>query len=183
MIVQVLTAPNDELPECHNKTIFLAGGITNCPLWQEKVIKELEGLAPLNDHVTVFNPRRTDFSFDGTHEVLLYDVYKQIKWEFDRLEQMDIFSMYFCDADSVQPICLYELGRNIVRMQNRFPNDWKDRIVISIEPGYKRKDDVLFQMELCAPGLFIDTDGCPEKHAYNIKNAYVKLSYYGGWRG
>lgn len=149
----------------------------NCPLWQEKVIKELE-LQPGNDHITVFNPRRPDFSFNSTHEV-----YKQIAWEFDRLEQMDIFSMYFCDADSVQPICLYELGRNIVRMQNRFPNDWKDRIVISIEPGYTRKDDVLIQMDLCAPGLFIDTDGCPEKHAYGIKSAYVNLSYYRGHRG
>lgn len=178
MIVQVLTAPNDELPEDHNKTIFLAGGITNCPQWQEKVIKELEMLEPINAHATVFNPRRKDFSFNNT-----YEVYQQIKWEFDRLEQMDIFSMYFCDADSVQPICLYELGRNIVRMQNRFPNDWKDRIVISIEPGYTRKDDVLIQMDLCAPGLFIDTNGSPELHAYNIKIAYVKLSYFGGYRG
>lgn len=155
---QVITAPNVEKPVY--KTVFLAGGITNCKDWQSEVIKELEF-----EDITIFNPRRAHF--DITDKTAA-DI--QIAWEFERLEQMDIFSMYFCDGESDQPICMYELGRNIVRMQNRFPSDWQNRIIVSVEEGYKRKKDVITQLQLCAPGLFVDSDACPETHAIYIRN-------------
>lgn len=40
--------------------------------------------------------------------------------------------MYFCESESVQPICMYELGRNLIRMQQRFP-DFYNRIIIGVE--------------------------------------------------
>lgn len=160
---QIITAPSVEKPIY--TSVFLAGGITNCKEWQTEVIKELE-----YDNISIFNPRRAHF--DITDESASY---KQIVWEFERLEQMDIFSMYFCDDNSDQPICMYELGRNIVRMQNRFPNDWQDRIVISVEYGYRRKTDVLTQVELCAPQIFVDSNGDPSIHAQMIRRAYRKL--------
>ena len=161
---QIIIAPSIEKPIYI--PVFLAGGITNCKEWQKEVIKELEF-----DDISIFNPRQEHF--DVTDKSASY---KQIVWEFERLEQMGIFSMYFCNDNSDQPICMYELGRNIVRMQNRFPRDWQDRIVISVEEGYRRKTDVVIQTQLCAPQLFVDTNGCPKAHAQYIREANRKLS-------
>ena len=129
---QNIISPSIEDPKY--TSVFLAGGITNCKNWQKEVIKELNDIEKL----TIYNPRRTNFDLSNkniNHE--------QIEWEFERLEKMDIFSMYFCGGASIQPICMYELGRNIIRMQNRFPSDWEKRIVISCEVDYIRKQDVI----------------------------------------
>lgn len=162
-MAQVIIAPSIERPIY--KSVFLAGGITNCKEWQKEVIKELEF-----DDISIFNPRQEHFDITDKSAS-----YKQIAWEFERLEEMSVFSIYFCNDNSDQPICMYELGRNIVRMQNRFPNDWQDRIVISVEYGYRRKVDVVIQTGLCAPQLFIETDGSPKTHAQYIRRAYKRL--------
>lgn len=161
---QIIIAPSNEKPLY--TSVFLAGGITNCKEWQNDVINEL-----LYDKVSIFNPRRGHFDVSDKSESN-----RQILWEYERLEQMDIFSMYFCNDNSDQPICLYELGRNVVRMQNRFPSDWQKRIVISVEDGYRRKQDVIIQMSLCAPQLFIDENAEPRSHAHYIRTAIRKLS-------
>lgn len=128
--------------------IFLAGGITGCADWQSECIGELNDIL-LDDHVMVFNPRRKDFDTGNS-----FAAAEQIEWEFRRLEEMDIFSMYFAASEtSVGPICLYELGRYLCRMQMRFPSDWSNRIVISVEEGYSRKKDVIEQVRLAAPEL------------------------------
>ena len=159
-MAQIITAPSIELPKF--PSVFLAGGITNCKDWQKKVIKELK-----IHNISLFNPRQEHFDVSDINAS-----FNQILWEFERLEKMDIFSIYFCNDNSDQPICMYELGRNIIRMQNRFPNDWEKRIVISVEDGYKRKADVLIQAELATGGkIFIDGDATPDSHAYYIKRA------------
>lgn len=160
---QIITAPSTE--KLLYPSVFLAGGITNCKNWQKEVIKELEF-----ENISIFNPRQENFDITDKNAS-----FKQISWEFERLEQMDIFSMYFCNSESDQPICMYELGRNILKMQNRFPNDWEKRIIISVEDGYKRKQDVIIQTQLCAPKIFIETDANPINHAFYIKNAIRKL--------
>jgi hypothetical protein len=67
---------------------------------------------------------------------------------------------------------MYELGRNIVRMQNRFPSDWDKRIVISVEDGYRRIADVLVQTELATKNeVFVETYATPDLHAQYIKRA------------
>lgn len=156
---QVITAPSVEKPK--HISVFLAGGITNCNEWQKEVIEELKDY-----DISIFNPRQDHFDVSDKSASE-----KQIAWEYERLEQMDIFSIYFCDSVSNQPISLYELGRNIVRIQNRFPNDWQKRIVVSVEYGYKRKQDVLIQLSLCAPSLYINADATPSSHAVLIRNA------------
>lgn len=163
---QIITAPDKS--EAEFVSVFLAGGITNCENWQDKVIKELEF-----EDVTIFNPRQ--IAFDITDKIATV---KQITWEYERLEKMDIFSIYFCGGESDQPICMYELGRNILRMQNRFPNDWQRRIVVSVESDYKRKEDVLVQLELCAPRLFVDSIVTPEIHAHYIKDCIRNLKIF-----
>lgn len=161
---QAIIAPSDENPT--HISLFLAGGISGCRNWQDDVLRELEP-----DNISIFNPRQKYFDISDKDATP-----KQIAWEFERLESMDVFSMYFCNSDSVQPICMYELGRNIIRMQNRFPNDWYDRIVVSIEDGYIRKQDVIIQLSLCAPDLYVQSPATPETHAQHIRNCVRKLS-------
>lgn len=163
---QIIIAPSVEKPIY--RSVFLAGGITNCKEWQKDVIEELE----FEENISIFNPRQEHFDITDKNAS-----FKQISWEFERLEQIDIFSMYFCNDNSDQPICMYELGRNILRMQNRFPNDWENKIIISIEEGYKRESDVIIQTQLCAPKLFINTSATPNSHAFYIKNLIRKLNY------
>ena len=164
MTAQVITAPNDEM----NRYIpvFLAGGISNCKDWQSKVIEEL-----MDEKITIYNPRRTHF--DVSNKTIKHE---QIEWEFRQLEYMRIFSMYFCGGTSIQPICMYELGRNIIRMQNRFPSDWEKRIVISCEVDYIRKQDVIIQTLLATHNkVFVEHNATPEMHAYYIKRAIRKI--------
>lgn len=166
-MVQVITAPSNQ--KAKFISVFLAGGITNCKEWQKEVINEISSYE--NNNITLFNPRQENFDITDKSAS-----YKQILWEYKRLEKMDIFSMYFCNDNSDQPICMYELGRNIVRMQNRFPNDWEKRIIISIEKGYKRSQDVIIQTQLCAPKLFVENDATPETHAKYILKKYLDIS-------
>lgn len=172
--MRIITAPNYYEPFTKDIRVFLAGGITNCPNWQEEVIKQLEDNY-VYDSLVVFNPRRENFPIGDKTAA-----YTQIAWEFEMLEKCDIFSMYFSSGDSDQPICMYELGRNILRIQTRFPTDWQDRIVISTEDGYRRKQDVLIQTGLATQGkVFVNTQIssqiCLAEHADNIVRAYKNL--------
>lgn len=167
--LQVITAPSKAVPKKDNITVFLAGGITKCDDWQSKVIEELK----FDNNITLYNPRQKKFDIKNNSAAV-----DQIIWEFERLEQADIFSMYFCNSESDQPICMYELGRNIARMQIKYPNDWMNRIVVSIEDGYKRSQDVRVQLSLCAPGLYINTSANPESHSMRIRNCVRKVRGY-----
>lgn len=147
-------------------SVFLAGGITNCPNWQKEVI---EGLS--NTDLTVLNPRRDHFPIHDP-----YAANDQITWEFEALEKCDIFSMYFADADSDQPICMYELGRNIARMQMRFPNTWMYRIVITADQNYRRFNDVEIQTKLATDNK-IYVGSLLDYHISRIKEAEEFLIY------
>ena len=140
--MKVITAVDHYEKQPGDIFVFLAGGITNCWDWQKEIIHQLEQYED-TDHLVVFTPRRENFPIHDPNASQ-----EQIEWEFKYLEQMDIFSMYFCNSDSDQPICMYELGRNIVKIQNRFPGDWAYRIIISVEEGYRRAKDVEIQTRL-----------------------------------
>ena len=71
---------------------------------------------------------------------------------------------------------MYELGRNLVGMEHRFPDDFTDRIVVSVEKGYSREQDVRIQTKLAIPydtPLFLNVS--PETHAKIIHFIYEKL--------
>lgn len=175
--MKVIVAPKIYQPGENEISVFLAGGITNCSNWQNEIIMGIDK-AEYDSSIVIFNPRRENFPI---HIPSAAD--EQIEWEFYQLNKMDIFSMYFCESDSDQPICMYELGRYISEMQKRFPIDWKDRIIISVEDGYKRKNDVLVQSRLACGKIFINT-GQPQVevlrdlHVKQIIKAYRKLK---GW--
>lgn len=86
--------------------------------------------------------------------------------------------MYFTNSEnSVQPICLYELGRHLERMIHRFPGDWKDRIIIGIEDGYSRTQDVIIQSRLALRCDVTQERITPEVYAQMIYKSYYKLRY------
>ena len=173
--MRVITAPEIYIPQEHDITVFLAGGITNCPDWQSEVIKDLNVDNHYLKSLVIFNPRRENFPIGDKSAA-----YAQIEWEYQMLEKCDVFSMYFSSGESDQPICMYELGRNILRMQMRFPADWQERIIITVEGEYRRKHDVLIQTELATQNkIVVDTwvnpDMCLAYHVENIEKAFKKL--------
>lgn len=173
--MKVVTAPEDFICLPTEIKCFLGGGITNCPKWQQEVIGHLENISlrepDFASRLVVFNPRRENFPIDDPDAAR-----EQISWEFKWLQQMDLFSMWFSGGESDQPICMYELGRNLQRMMSRFPDDYQERILISCDPEYKRFQDVKIQTELAfseggkIPNIIEKVDA--RMHAQQIINQY-----------
>ena len=169
--MKVITAPEEYESHIGDVKCFLAGGITGCPDWQSEVIadfKRYDMKFPGElDGLVLFNPRRDNFLINDSNAAQ-----EQIEWEFKWLQQMDLFSMLFTAGESDQPICMYELGRNICRMMQRFPNDFQERIVVSCNPDYRRAQDVKIQVGLAfsesgkTPILINKVD--PLVHMYQI---------------
>lgn len=113
--------------------IFLAGGITGCPDWQADMCKLLA-----DTDFVVFNPRRAEFNIS---DPVFTD--EQITWEHQRLRMADEISFWF-PKDTLCPITLYELG-------TWTDNRYNTPIVIGIEPGYARENDIRVQTKLLDP--------------------------------
>lgn len=145
--MRVVTAPEDFICLPTEIKCFLGGGITNCPNWQRDLIKQFDifdsRFPGQLDRLVLFNPRRDNFPIDDPNAAQ-----EQIAWEFKWLQQMDLFSMWFSSGESDQPICMYELGRNLQRMIARFPDSYPERILIMCDPRYRRAQDVKIQTEL-----------------------------------
>lgn len=144
-MIKVVTAPERVEFTPNSIKVFLAGGIQKCPMWQDTVIENMMSVETESERdIYLINPRRKNFPINDQSAAD-----EQIKWEFDMLEQCDVFSMYFANTlESDQPICFYELGRNIERMKQRFPEDWFYRIVVTCELGFRRWKDVDIQTSL-----------------------------------
>jgi len=110
--------------------LFLAGGISNCPDWQEEAIvllDEVEGIA--------YNPRRTaKFTENIAGE--------QIEWEHSALRNSATVLFWF-PAETLCPITLFELG--VFSQRKDTP------IFVGTHPDYQRKFDVIKQLELERP--------------------------------
>ena len=173
--MQIIIAPEAFQKKENQIGIFLAGGITNCSEWQNEVIKCLNDMSKYVEDglekLVIFNPRRKNFPMDNPNAAE-----EQITWEFNFLEKCDIFSIYFDYTEkSDQPICFYELGRNLVKMEIKFPEDFKERIVISYKENFKRAKDVIIQSNLA---LNIEENYMvkqPAEHALKIIEAYRYL--------
>ena len=151
MKVNVVTAPEHRYFPKKSLKVFLAGGICKCIQWQDMVIDRFGDEIQIDNstynELYLLNPRRTDWIEEpGAAE-------RQIEWEFDMIERCDVFTMYFAGGESDQPICMYELGRNLLRMRYEYPTTWKERIVITCNKDYKRLNDVITQVRLATDGL------------------------------
>lgn len=129
------------------KSVFLAGGITGCPDWQQELVKLLNDTS-----LILLNPRRADFPIGdpGTAQ-------EQITWEHNHLRVADTISFWFA-KETIQPIALYELG------------SWSmsDKpIFIGIHPEYPRRQDVEIQTKLVRPEVNI---------VYSLEDLAIQLS-------
>jgi hypothetical protein len=134
--VKVITPESAKGEPLDRPWLFCAGGITGCSNWQEDfafLLGDVPG--------TMFNPRRENF--DVTDPAAA-DV--QIEWEFRALAEADAISFWFCH-ETLCPIVLFELGKWCGRHDKP--------IAVGCEPGYQRLPDVIKQLGLERPDVFV----------------------------
>ena len=120
------------------RSIFLAGGITNCPDWQE----ELKDLLAAED-IIILNPRRDNFPIHDPNAAQ-----EQITWEYKNLRNADGILFWF-PKETLCPIVLYELGAHSITDKPLF---------VGVHTDYTRKQDVEIQTKLARPEIKIVYD-------------------------
>jgi len=130
--VEALNEP--ELFDTHTK-LFLAGGITGCPDWQQEMRALLD-----DTNLTLLNPRRADFPIGDPNAAL-----EQITWEYYMLRISDAIMFWFPE-ETLCPIVLYELGAWSMT---------KKPIFVGVHPDYQRRQDVEIQTKLVIPEIEI----------------------------
>jgi hypothetical protein len=115
-------------------SLFLAGGISDCPNWQLSVCNQLR-----DTQLTLLNPRRENFPMGNPDAAM-----EQIEWEHRHLASATAILFWFPSA-TLCPISLYELGA--WSMQKRKP------LFIGTDPEYARKQDVVIQTRLARPDV------------------------------
>jgi len=133
--LKYVEAPEDHPYNWREWRIFLAGGITNCPDWQQTA-KELISKWKNTEGLVVVNPRRKDFDIN---DISVSE--RQIEWEWQNLRDSDLIIFWFC-ADILQPITLFELGKYSGHEQAA------KRIIVGTHPDYPRAFDVRKQLAL-----------------------------------
>lgn len=136
-MVEIVQAPNKST----NKGIklFLAGGISQCPQWQNEIISKLRNEPRLEEFkIIIFNPRCDEIPNEEF----------QTEWEYDNLKDSDIISFWF-SVGSLNPITLFEYG-------SYFKS--KKKIIVGCHPEYLRKSAVKIQTRLDAPQLNVIED-------------------------
>ena len=126
----------DHLPERFtNSSVFIAGGISNCPDWQSEMVS----LTNTDIH-DVVNPRRVG-GFDRTGDTAK----EQITWEHRALAMVDSCIFWF-PKETLCPITLFELGK----MLERTMNVGGMRLAIGWHPDYVRAFDLEVQIKLAS---------------------------------
>lgn len=115
--------------------LFLAGGISSCPDWQNQMASLLQETT-----WAILNPRRAYYPVDDPEAMPA-----QVEWEYKRLRQASAILFWF-PGSSLCPIALYELGA------------WSmtDKLLfVGIDPAYLRRRDVEVQTKLARPDVRI----------------------------
>lgn len=111
-----------------SRSIFLAGGITDCPDWQARACEMLDR----NTSLTVLNPRRKDWPMSGGMSE------QQIIWERLHLNVADEIIFWF-PKETLCPIALFELGTLLTDPRP---------LHIGCDPDYARRVDLEIQVPL-----------------------------------
>jgi hypothetical protein len=139
--MRIVKAPEDVIKADGEITLFVAGGITDCPDWQAQFFKLMKRELGKNFPIVLMSPRRDDFDVSNPDETV-----KQIKWEFDHLQPADIIVFWFC-KETLCPIVLYELGVQMGRKLH-YNGHGTPKIFIGVEKGYERAEDIAIQTQL-----------------------------------
>jgi hypothetical protein len=129
--MRVVEAPNHAHIGKKDVSVFIAGGITNCPDWQSEFIDFCK-TSRLGENVVLLNPRRANFDTSVTS-----DTVTQIEWEYDALERADIVVVWF-PWETVCPITLFEVGREWTRRE-------PDEVIVGCHVDYSKKLDLIVQ--------------------------------------
>lgn len=116
-------------------SIFLAGGISGCELWQPRMVEMLASL-----EVALLNPRRDNYPW---HDPAAAEA--QIRWEFEHLARVTA-GLFWFPPQTLCPIALYELGRWSAGHRPMF---------VGVHPDYQRRLDVEIQLRLARPEVQI----------------------------
>jgi len=114
-------------------SLFLAGGISGCPDWQQEIVQLLSDTS-----LMLFNPRRANFPIHNPAAAR-----EQIEWEHAHLRYATAIAFWF-PCETLCPITLYELGAWSMTSKHLF---------VGIHPGYQRLQDVQIQTELVRPDV------------------------------
>jgi hypothetical protein len=109
-------------------SLFLGGGITNCPQWQPIMVELLK-----DTNFIIFNPRRDEFDISKKNIQL-----EQIEWEYKYLK-IATARLFWFPKETLCPITLFELGKFCEKDEPLF---------VGCDPDYARKDDIEIQLNL-----------------------------------
>ena len=132
------------------RSVFLAGGISNCTDWQPEMTKLLQ-----DTELTVLNPRRKYFPDhdDAARE--------QIKWEFRHLKKTTA-TLFWFPHETLCPITLFELGNCLGKEKPLF---------VGCHPEYQRRRDLEIQIKLYDPYI---------KIVYSLEDLSLKVKKWLG---
>jgi hypothetical protein len=133
--MRYIEAPNTYILDSRKKSIFLAGGITGCPDWQQEIVRLLR-----TTDLILLNPRRKNFPIGDSGVA-----FEQIKWEWQALRDANSILFWF-PCETLCPIVLYELGA--WSMTNK-------PIYVGVHSEYTRRQDVEIQTGLVRPDVKI----------------------------
>jgi hypothetical protein len=149
-MIEIIQAPAETISK--GIKLFIAGGIRNCPNWQNILIDRLSNEQQIKDEIgysnikiIIFNPRCKKIPNEK----------KQVKWEYDKLKQSDIISFWFSEG-SVNPITLFEYGSYID----------STNLIVGCHPKYERRRNVIIQTGLARPDIKINK---------NFENFYKEI--------
>ena len=148
--IEALTTYTDHQGQ---RSVFLAGGISDCYDWQAEVAQMLA-----ETQLIVLNPRRANFPIHDPSQSQL-----QIQWEYEHLRKASAILFWF-PSETLCPITLYELGT--------WSNSEKP-IFIGVHPNYQRRIDVEIQTRLIRPDVVI---------VYSLQHLADQLKVYATWQ-
>jgi len=133
--MEVITCPAVYEKMDDRSSIFLGGGITDCPHWQNQMIELLKD----EQDGILLNPRRDNF------DITNFDMSaQQIDWEHDHLSIADAIIFWF-PKETLCPITLFELGK--------YSMDFFVKLFVGCDPHYARRFDVIKQLSLIHPNI------------------------------
>lgn len=149
-----IQAPDDVSLASQSTRIFLAGGISNCPVWQDEIIKFIN-----IEKYDLINPRRRN-DFESYGDIAA----EQIAWEHNAFKHINACIFWF-PSETLCPITLLELGKQLSYVGQE---NIKRPLIIGWDPEYKRSFDLSQQ-------IMLDTK-------YNSNVLYNVLYYGSGWQ-
>jgi len=148
---EIVQAPAETTSE--GIRLFIAGGIRNCPQWQNILIERLQNDERIKEELAIYNDpwEKTNGQLPKTEEEIKILIFNprckdipeevaQIMWEYNKLEFADVISFWFSEG-SVNPITLLEYGLHLKS---------KKTLVVGCHEKYERKLNVMTQTALLA---------------------------------